>query len=142
MRAPFDEFGLLVDARLSVCLCPPVAPALEVFGADVAAFVCAVLAVRALVPSPLRLALARPADEPLAAALRGAAADFADTTPLPENCPGFALAATDGLPWFTEANCARFVLRLFLRGSQVLFSCSALRSAAVGSAFTPPSPPL
>src|SRR5580704_19778703 len=37
-------------------------------------------------------------------------APFAPTTPEPVNAPGFAVPATPGLPWFTDANCALFVL--------------------------------
>lgn len=40
----------------------------------------------------------------------GLAAALAATTPFPLKTPGFALAATVGCPWFTEANCARLVL--------------------------------
>src|ERR1700740_2947221 len=41
--------------------------------------------------------------------LYGAAA-FAETAPLDVNSPGLAVAATSGLPWFTDANCERFAL--------------------------------
>jgi hypothetical protein len=82
-----------------------------------AAFVCSALcagvAVRAGALGWLGEVLAPAAFAPLAfaaplpvAPLYGAAA-LAGTTPAPLKFPGFAVAATAGFPWFTEANWLR-----------------------------------
>jgi hypothetical protein len=63
-----------------------------------------------------RFAFALPAP-PFTAAFPGVGryvgADFAATTPLPENSPGLVVAAIGGLPWLVEANSARFELAAF-----------------------------
>jgi hypothetical protein len=86
-------------------------------------------------------------DAALLAVARSEAGAFAATTPVPLNSPGFAVAATAGRPWLTEAN--------WLRSERAALSCSTCAAAggmwrscakvsswAVGRAFTPPVPPL
>ena len=82
-----------------------------------------------------------------AAGLTGPPARLAGTTPRPVNTPGFAVAATVGLPWFTDANCARLV-----RAARTCCVCAAVAAArrsraaancaAVGRTVAPPLPPL
>jgi len=73
--------------------------------------------------------------------------DLAAITPFPLNTPALALAATAGCPWFTEANCERFVLAVcsWCVCSAVgctWFSLAAACSAALGFVVVPPLPPL
>src|SRR5580658_3090052 len=65
----------------------------------------------------------------------------------PLNAAGVGVANTVGRPWFTDANCARFVLadRRSCDCAAVgpaRRSCAAANSAAVGRALVPPLPPL
>src|SRR5208337_2213271 len=82
-----------------------------------------------------------------AGALYGAPASLAATAPEPLNSPGFAVAATAGRPWFTDAKSSWFVLAactcwVCIAVAGVCCWCIAVSSAAVGRAISPPSPPL
>ena len=74
-------------------------------------------------------------------------AALAATTPEPLNTPGLAVAAIDGLPWFTDARSERLVLAacwccVCSAVGWICVSAAAVRSAAVGWAVIPPLPPL
>lgn len=72
---------------------------------------------------------------------------LAATTPLPVNSPGLEVAATAGLPWFSEAR--RLLSELAVRScwncagaAATCCSCAAASSSRVGRAVVPPLPPL
>src|SRR5258706_13752974 len=78
--------------------------------------------------------------------LDGAAA-FVETAPFAVSSPGLAVAATPGLPRFTDANCERFALAArsccICSGlAEVCGARAAACSAGVGRAAVPPGPPL